>query len=349
MNALELCGVTKRFDRVTAVDRVSLDVRPGEFCVLLGPSGCGKSTLLRLIAGLEAVTEGEIVIGGEHVTDREPKARDVAMVFQHYALYPHLTVYDNLAFPLRARRRPRREIDARVREVAALLQIEVLLDRHPRALSGGQRQRVAIGRAIVRRPKLFLFDEPLSNLDAQLRLAMRAELARLHRRLGTTVIYVTHDQTEAMTLGTRIALMNAGRVEQIGTPEELYDRPATAFAAAFIGNPSMNLIDGRIERSRFTGRGVSAPVDGSDGPATLGVRPEALQIAPDGAWEGTVDLVEQLGAETWLHVRCGDALLVARVAGRSPFRPQQPVRLSPLTLHLFDPAGHRRGHTPASG
>jgi sn-glycerol 3-phosphate transport system ATP-binding protein len=345
MNALELRGVVKRFDRVTAVDRVSLDVRTGEFCVLLGPSGCGKSTLLRLIAGLEPVTEGEIIIGGERVTDREPKARDIAMVFQHYALYPHLTVYDNLAFPLRARRRPRHEIDEQVREVAALLQIDALLDRRPRALSGGQRQRVAIGRAIVRRPKLFLFDEPLSNLDAQLRLAMRAELARLHRRLGTTVIYVTHDQTEAMTLGTRIALMNAGRLEQIGTPEELYDRPATVFAAAFIGNPAMNLIDGRIDRGRFTGRGVAAPVDGPDGPVTLGVRPEELAIDPDGPWEGTVDLVEQLGAETLIHIKCGDALLVARVPGRSLFRPQQPVRLTPRVLHLFDPSGRRRDHT----
>jgi ABC-type sugar transport system ATPase subunit len=347
MNALELRGVVKRFDRMTAVDSVSLDVRPGEFCVLLGPSGCGKSTLLRLIAGLEVVTAGEILIGGERVTDLEPGERDVAMVFQQYALYPHLTVYNNLAFPLRARRMPRREIDARVREVAALLQIDALLDRRPRALSGGQRQRVAIGRSIVRRPKLFLFDEPLSNLDAQLRLTMRAELARLHRRLGTTVIYVTHDQTEAMTLGTRIALMNAGRIEQCGEPAALYDRPATVFAAAFVGNPAMNLIDGRIEGGRFVGRGMTAPVDGPDGPATLGIRPEALAIDPDGPWTGTVDLVEQLGAETLLHIRCGDALLVSRVAGRSPLGPQQPVRLTPRSLHLFDPSGRRRGELPA--
>jgi ABC-type sugar transport system ATPase subunit len=346
MNALELRGVVKRFDRVTAVDGVSLDVRPGEFCVLLGPSGCGKSTLLRLIAGLEAVTAGEIFIGGERVTDREPGERDVAMVFQQYALYPHLTVYDNLAFPLRARRMPRREIDGRVREIAALLQIEALLDRRPRALSGGQRQRVAIGRAIVRRPALFLFDEPLSNLDAQLRLAMRAELARLHRRLGTTVIYVTHDQTEAMTLGTRIALMNAGRLEQVGEPAALYDRPATVFAAAFVGNPAMNLIDGRIEDGCFTGRGVTMPVNGPDGPATLGVRPEALAVDPGGPWEGTVDLVEQLGAEAWLHVRCGEALLVVRVPGRPPLQPRQPVRLTPRILHLFDSSG-RRNQPPA--
>ena len=347
MNALELRGVVKRFDRMTAVDRVSLDVRPGEFCVLLGPSGCGKSTLLRLIAGLEVVTAGEILIGGVRVNDLEPGERDVAMVFQQYALYPHLTVYNNLAFPLRARRMPRREIDARVREVAALLQIDALLDRRPRALSGGQQQRVAIGRSIVRRPKLFLFDEPLSNLDAQLRLTMRAELARLHRRLGTTVIYVTHDQTEAMTLGTRIALMNAGRLEQIGTPEELYDRPATVFAAAFVGNPAMNLIDGRIEGSRFVGRGVTAPVAGPDGPVTLGIRPEALTIDPDGSWAGTVDLVEQLGAEAWLHVRCGEALLVVRVPGRPLLQPRQPVRLAPRALHLFDPDGKRRGEQPA--
>jgi ABC-type sugar transport system ATPase subunit len=346
MNALELRGVVKLFDRVTAVDGVSLDVRPGEFCVLLGPSGCGKSTLLRLIAGLEAVTAGEIFIGGERVTDREPGARDVAMVFQQYALYPHLTVYDNLAFPLRARRMPRREIDGRVREIAALLQIDALLDRRPRALSGGQRQRVAIGRAIVRRPALFLFDEPLSNLDAQLRLAMRAELARLHRRLGTTVIYVTHDQTEAMTLGTRIALINAGRLEQVGEPAALYDQPATVFAAAFVGNPAMNLIDGRIEDGRFTGRGVTAPVNGPDGPATLGVRPEALAVDPGGPWEGTVDLVEQLGAEAWLHVRCGEALLVVRVPGRPQFQPRQPVRLIPRTLHLFDGSGQRLGGRP---
>jgi ABC-type sugar transport system ATPase subunit len=346
MNALELRGVVKRFDRIAAVDGVSLSVDAGAFFVLLGPSGCGKSTLLRLIAGLERVTEGEILIGGERVTNREPGERDVAMVFQHYALYPHLTVYENLAFPLRVRRLPRAEIDGRVRETAALLKIDRWLSQKPRSLSGGQRQRVAIGRAIVRRPKLFLFDEPLSNLDAQLRLAMRAELARLHRHLGTTVVYVTHDQTEAMTLGTRIALMRAGRLEQAGPPQELYDRPQTTFAAGFIGNPAMNLIEGRIERGRFTGHGLTWPVNGPDGPATLGIRPESLQIDSEGTWEGTVDLVEHLGAEMLIHVRCGEALLVARLPGRTPAQPREPVRLTPRAWHLFDGSGRRRDETP---
>lgn len=342
MNALEIQGLGKRFGGVAALDNLSLQVAAGDFCVLLGPSGCGKSTLLRVIAGLEPATTGNVYIEGQRVTDLEPKDRDVAMVFQNYALYPHMTVYENLAFPLRVRREPREQIDHRVREAASLLRIENLLGRRPRELSGGQRQRVAIGRAIVRRPKLFLYDEPLSNLDAQLRLAMRVELARLHRHLGTTAIYVTHDQVEAMTLGTRIALMNTGRFEQIGTPSELYDHPVTRFVATFVGSPAMNMIEGRIDKGQFVGGGLLLSVTGRDGPVTLGLRPEDVEVVEGGAWDGVVDLVENLGAEILVYVRCGGVMLVLRVAGGRNMAPQQKVTLTPRRIHLYDPSGYRR-------
>ena len=343
MNALGIQGIKKRFGHILALDDVSLEISPGEFCVLLGPSGCGKSTLLRIIAGLEEMDAGEIIIGGHRVTGLEAKDRDIAMVFQSYALYPHLTVHENLAFPLRVRKVPKAQIDAQVREAARLLRIEDLLDRRPRQLSGGQRQRVAIGRAIVRRPRLFLFDEPLSNLDAQLRLAMRAELARLHRHLGTTIIYVTHDQVEAMTLGTQIVLMNAGQFEQVGSPTELYDRPRTRFAATFIGSPPMNLIEGKTKEGLFHGSGLLLEVAGPDGNDTLGVRPEDLEIVNGGPWRGTVDLVENLGSEALIYVRCGEVILVVRVPGRTKLTPQQNISLSPRRWHRFDSKGNRIG------
>jgi len=328
---LRLERVSKRFGKRAAVDEVSLELGRGEFCVLLGPSGCGKSTLLRLVAGLERATEGRIVIDGRDVTGVDPADRDVAMVFQNYALYPHMTVRENLAFPLVTRHVP--DPEARVRNAADLLRIGDLLDRLPRELSGGQRQRVAIGRAIVRQPKLFLFDEPLSNLDAQLRAETRVELARLHARLGATVIYVTHDQLEAMTLGTRVVLLREGRVEQVGTPDELYRRPRTPFAARFIGSPPMNLVEGEVRKGRFVGP-VEWPVEAPDGPAILGVRPEDVALGT-GPWEGTVEVVENLGAEAYVHVRMGRLLLTLR-AGREAAPPTgAPVKLEPQRVCVF--------------
>jgi multiple sugar transport system ATP-binding protein len=331
MTLLRLEGVGKRFGPSAAVEDVSLAVDRGEFCVFLGPSGCGKSTLLRLVAGLERPTTGRIVIDGRDVDGVDPAERDVAMVFQSYALYPHMTVRENLEFPLVTRRVPDRE--ARVREAADLLRIGDLLGRLPRELSGGQRQRVAIGRAIVRRPRLFLFDEPLSNLDAQLRAETRVELARLHRRLGATILYVTHDQVEAMTLGTRVVLLRDGRVEQEGPPDQLYRHPRTPFVARFIGTPPMNLLKGQIRGGLFRGA-VEWPVPGPDGPALIGVRPEDLRLG-EGPWEGAVDVVENLGAEAHVHVRVGDTLLTARVAPEAAPVPGARVRLAPRTVQVF--------------
>jgi ABC-type sugar transport system ATPase subunit len=321
----------KTFGRVVAVDGVSLEVAAGGFCVLLGPSGCGKSTLLRLVAGLEEPTSGTVAIDGRDVTRLEPGDRDVAMVFQNYALYPHMTVRENLLFPLEVRKVLDRE--ARIRDAADLLRIGDLLDRLPRELSGGQRQRVAIGRAIVRRPKLFLFDEPLSNLDAQLRGEMRIELARLHRQLGATILYVTHDQVEAMTLAAKIVLMNRGRVEQTGSPAELYHNPATVFAARFIGSPPMNLIEGEVRGGRFEGP-LAWDVGGPHGRATVGVRPEDLSLG-DGPWEGVVDLVEDLGAERYVHARVGSVMLVARVGREASIAVGQTISLRPRRVHSF--------------
>jgi sn-glycerol 3-phosphate transport system ATP-binding protein len=341
MNTLQIRGLEKRFGKSRAVDGISLEVASGEFFVLLGPSGCGKSTLLRLIAGLESPSTGEILINERPVTDLEPRERNVAMVFQNYALYPHMTVYKNLAFPLRARRANRGGIDQRVREVAQMLRIEELLERYPRELSGGQRQRVAIGRALVRRPTLFLFDEPLSNLDAQLRSAMRVELARLYRELGITIIYVTHDQVEAMTLGTRIALMNAGKFEQIGPPRELYETPGTRFVAWFIGSPAMNLLEGRVREGIFESGGLLLKIAAPEGSLTLGVRPEDLEITPAGPWNGRVDLVENLGSEMLVHVRCENTMLVVRTASPGRVSIGEEVSIRPRGIHLFDPTGRR--------
>src|SRR5437588_6682233 len=278
-------GVSKVFaGDVVAVDDVSLEIQGGEFLVLVGPSGCGKSTLLRMIAGLEEVTDGTISIGGRDVTDLPPRSRDIAMVFQSYALYPHMTVRENLGYGLRVRKTPKAEAGRRVEQVAELLGLAELLDRRPAALSGGQRQRVAMGRAIVREPEAFLMDEPLSNLDAKLRVSMRAQLASLHARLETTTIYVTHDQVEAMTLGQRVAVMRDGRIQQVDTPQALYTRPQNLFVAAFIGSPAMNLVEADVadDRVAFGGFHIHAPVPQADGRLIVGIRPEAFEDAAFG-------------------------------------------------------------------
>ncbi|EKP95132.1 ABC transporter ATP-binding protein [Thermaerobacter subterraneus] len=367
MAEVRLVDVTKRFGSTVAVDRVSLDIADGEFLVLVGPSGCGKSTLLRLIAGLEDVTEGQVYIGDRVVNDVPPKDRDVAMVFQNYALYPHMTVYDNMAFGLRMRKVPRDEIDRRVRQAAETLGLTNLLKRRPAQLSGGQRQRVALGRAIVRDPKVFLMDEPLSNLDAQLRVQMRTELARLHQRLGTTTIYVTHDQVEAMTLGDRIAVLRDGKLQQVATPQDIYARPANVFVASFIGSPPMNFIRGVVERIdgevRFAGGGLSCRLkgelaetagaclssgDGHRREVLLGVRPEHIHARPaeGSAVPGethlvaTAEVVEPLGAETFVYVTAGAASLTVRVDPRLAVRPgdRLALTLDAEHLHLFDAA-----------
>ncbi|EIM28466.1 ABC transporter ATP-binding protein [Microvirga lotononidis] len=312
-----LKNVQKSFGRVKVIHGVDLDVRDGEFVVFVGPSGCGKSTLLRLIAGLEDITAGELFIDGERVNDLVPARRGIAMVFQSYALYPHMNVYDNMAFGLELAKASKAQIDAKVREAARLLQIDTLLDRKPRQLSGGQRQRVAIGRAIVRDPKVFLFDEPLSNLDAALRVQTRIEIAKLHNDTRATMIYVTHDQVEAMTLADRIVVLNGGRIEQVGTPLDLYHRPANLFVAGFIGSPQMNFIECQVAGvgpdevlvSLPSGGTLSVPVS----PAavqpgeriTLGVRPDHVRVSPQGGLSGRVELVEELGENHLLYVDVG--------------------------------------------
>ena len=320
MAGLELKGVTKTYPGgVTAVRDASFDIADGEFIVLVGPSGCGKSTILRMIAGLETITEGEVTIGGDRVNGLEPGERDIAMVFQNYALYPHMSVYDNMAYGLRNQGTPKAEIETRIQRAAETLQLGEYLHRKPRQLSGGQRQRVAMGRAIVREPKVFLFDEPLSNLDAKLRTHMRGELKELHRRLGATFIFVTHDQVEAMSLADRIVIMSAGKIEQIGEPMDLYRAPASLFVAEFIGSPPMNL----IEIASPFGRAVAKAMGGvPDHAHVLGVRPEALVVDPSGPVRGRVVLMEALGAESVVHVEvllAGDAASPApRLALRAP-------------------------------
>jgi sn-glycerol 3-phosphate transport system ATP-binding protein len=300
-------GVGKVFTGgVVALDDLTLTIHDGEFMILVGPSGCGKSTALRLVAGLERPTSGRIGIGGKVVNDISPRDRDIAMVFQNYALYPHMTVERNLAFGLRQRKTPRGEVDRRVREMGEMLGLGELMDRRPGQLSGGQRQRVAMGRALVREPKAFLLDEPLSNLDAKLRVQMRSELKKLHRRMEITTIYVTHDQVEAMTLGDRIAVMNAGRLQQLGGPQDVYDRPANVFVAGFIGSPPMNLLRGSAIGGTVSAGGFSIEAAGiGDGPVTVGVRPEAFRIAesdaPGPCIEAEIDVVEPLGDEVLVH------------------------------------------------
>ncbi len=318
--AVAVQGLTKSFGKATVLQPTDLAIEGGEFVVIVGPSGCGKSTLLRLLAGLETPTAGRVSIGGRDVTGLEPAARGVAMVFQSYALYPHLTVAENIAFPLRMARRPKDEIAAKVAEVARLLELEPVLDRRPRALSGGQRQRVSIGRAIVREPAVLLLDEPLSNLDAGLRVRMRHELARLHQRLGATMIYVTHDQIEAMTLANRIVVMAHGRIEQVGAPLDLYRAPATIRVAEAIGSPAMNLLPVKIARADTTGAevilangepcdvAVRVPVADVGAVATLGVRPEHLVADAAGAFGGRVELFERLGPLSFAHLGEAGAL-----------------------------------------
>ena len=354
MADIVLKDVSKSYGTVKVLERVNMHIRSGEFIVFLGPSGCGKSTLLRMIAGLEAVNDGEIHIGDRRVDQLPPNQRGVAMVFQNYALYPHMTVRQNMSFGLENIGTDKGEIARRVDEAARMLEIGQLLDRRPAQLSGGQRQRVAIGRAIVREPQAFLLDEPLSNLDAGLRVRTRVELAQLHQRIGTTMIFVTHDQTEAMTLASRIVVMNNRRVEQIGSPMDVYSRPASRFVAAFVGSPSMNfvpvsaldVVDGRMVATAGGGR-VSTTIAASNAPAmaeglVLGIRPEALAVAEAGELRGTIALVERLGDRTLVHVTLTDGtLVIGEDVGKSLLEPGMEVQLSVdgAAAHLFDAQG----------
>ncbi|WP_138469401.1 sn-glycerol-3-phosphate import ATP-binding protein UgpC [Poseidonocella sp. HB161398] len=353
MGSISVSQVGKTYPGAAApsVSGVDLEIADGEFLVLVGPSGCGKSTLLRMIAGLETVTEGTISIGGREVNTVDPADRDIAMVFQNYALYPHMSVRDNLAYGLRNRRVPKPEIDARVAEAARMLELGRYLDRKPRALSGGQRQRVAMGRAIVREPAVFLFDEPLSNLDAKLRVQMRGEIKQLQARLGTTSVYVTHDQLEAMTLAHRLVVLNGGRVEQVGRPLELYHQPASAFVAGFIGSPAMNLLDADCLGGQVRlGPAVMQIPGVPDGPAILGIRPESLLPAyPGSAGAFALDIlyVEELGAQRLVHGQVGGQALVAALPSSVEIGPE--LWLSPAqgSLHVFDIATGRRIATQA--
>jgi multiple sugar transport system ATP-binding protein len=357
MARVALEKLCKAFGRVPAVKDASLVVQDKEFMVLVGPSGCGKSTTLRMIAGLEEITSGKILIGDRLVNDLPPRDRDIAMVFQNYALYPHMTVFNNMAFGLKMRKFARTEIKQRVREAAEILDIQDLLERKPRQLSGGQRQRVALGRAIVRHPQVFLFDEPLSNLDAQLRVQMRVELKRLHQRLQSTAIYVTHDQVEAMTLGDRVVVMKDGSIQQIGEPLEVYSHPRNKFVAGFIGSPAMNFLDASITEIegelcvQTTGFCARVPADLRPRLAsynahkiTLGIRPEDLHEAVSGdsgqvSFEAVVEVVEPLGSEILLDVRVGEQLLVARAESTCRARHHEKIQLActPERIHFFNP------------
>jgi sn-glycerol 3-phosphate transport system ATP-binding protein len=358
MAQVHLRGVRKSYDKLEVIHGIDMEIEDGEFVVIVGPSGCGKSTLLRMIAGLERITGGEIAIGDRVVNQLEPKDRDIAMVFQNYALYPHMSVYDNMAYGLRIRGMSKAEIESRVQRAGQILELSPLLQRRPRQLSGGQRQRVAMGRAIVREPAVFLFDEPLSNLDAKLRVQMRLEIKKLQHNLGTTSVYVTHDQVEAMTLADRLIVMNAGVAEQIGTPMEVYERPATTFVAGFIGSPAMNFLSARLAEG---GRSVEVGTDGARlqlpfavaaGPAgtpvTLGVRPEHL-LLDEQAGQGLsldVEMVEPLGADTLLHGRYGAARehVTVRLPGHVPAREGERLTFhtDPARLHLFAAEGGKR-------
>jgi len=357
MARVMLQELTKRFDKVVAVRQVNLEIQDKEFVVFVGPSGCGKTTTLRMIAGLEEATDGSILIGDRIVNDVPPKDRNIAMVFQNYALYPHMNVYKNMAFGLKLRRTPRPEIERRVREAARILGIEELLDRKPRQLSGGQRQRVAVGRAIVRQPEVFLFDEPLSNLDAKLRVQMRAELIKLHYQLEATMIYVTHDQVEAMTMGDRIVIMNNGEIQQVGAPMEVYDHPVNLFVAGFIGSPAMNLFEGtldiqnsdlsvdlgkfalRLPKSYMTPYGAHA-----NRRVVFGIRPENISDRTDPGENqlervaAKVDVVEPLGSEVMVELSAGNHTFVARLDPTTSARPMQemPVYFDMSRFHLFD-------------
>jgi multiple sugar transport system ATP-binding protein len=359
MASVTLDHVTKRFGEVTAVRDLNIEVKDKEFLVLVGPSGCGKSTTLRMIAGLEEITEGSVFIGDRLVNDVAPKDRDIAMVFQSYALYPHMSVYDNLAFGLKLRRTPKKEIERRVNDAAELLGLSDLLNRKPKQLSGGQRQRVALGRAIVREPKVFLMDEPLSNLDAKLRVQMRAELIRLHQRLQTTVIYVTHDQVEAMTMGTRIAVLRDGVLQQIDAPQVLYDHPTNMFVAGFIGSPSMNFVDAKLQGTPddmiINCGSFKVPVPANyrarlvnllDQECFFGIRPEDMyepkyappEVDQSARMRARVDVTEPLGAEIYLYLLAGEKQLIARVdpRTRADVGDEIEIVLDMAKMHIFD-------------
>ena len=371
MAGLSLRGIYKKYPGgFVAVTDVNLEIRDKEFIILVGPSGCGKSTTLRMIAGLEEISEGELYIGDRLVNDVAPKDRDIAMVFQNYALYPHMTVFDNMAFGLKLRKVPKDEIARKVEEAARILDLSHLLDRKPKAMSGGQRQRVALGRAIVRSPKVFLLDEPLSNLDAKLRAQMRTEISKLHKKLGTTFIYVTHDQTEAMTMGDRIVVMKDGFIQQVDSPQGLYEAPVNKFVAGFLGSPQMNFIDATLRKNEMqqyvvefgsedskSGRGQKFQIVVPESKAiseleryvnkeiVLGIRPENVHDEPayvnnatTGLAECNVEITEMMGAETYLYLLCGGVSMTARVSPRSTARPGDDIQvaLDPNKIHLFD-------------
>jgi sn-glycerol 3-phosphate transport system ATP-binding protein len=355
MATLTLRNVAKTYaNGVPVIHGISMDVKDGEFIVIVGPSGCGKSTLLRMVAGLETISSGDIMIDDRVVNEVEPAGRDIAMVFQNYALYPHMSVFDNMAYGLKIRRFSQADIEARVKIAADILELGKLLQRRPRELSGGQRQRVAMGRAIVREPKVFLFDEPLSNLDAKLRVQMRLEIQKLHQRLSTTSLYVTHDQVEAMTLAQRMIVMNGGIAEQIGTPEEVFERPASTFVAGFIGSPPMNLIPVDVDAQgnvQSGGKPValpagSVPASLRSTPAIMGIRPEHLQVAADGL-EATLEMVETLGSEQLVHARNASGPLVVRSDTRDAVAHGLPMG-SPIRFRVDDPT-HLHWFSAADG
>jgi len=357
MAGLTLRGVVKRYGAMEAVRGIDLDVADGQFVALVGPSGCGKTTTLRMIAGLEDISEGEIGIGGRVINHVAPKDRDIAMVFQSYALYPHMTVFDNMAFGLKLRGLARSEVRERVANAARILELGALLERRPKALSGGQRQRVAMGRAIVRNPQVFLFDEPLSNLDAKLRVQMRAEIKKIHQTVRTTTVYVTHDQIEAMTLADRVVVMNRGLIEQVGTPREVYGAPRTRFVAGFMGSPAMNFFEARLTRDgdglRLALPGdvtLPLPPEGArrygghvNRPMLFGLRPEHIHEGPDGAVLALVEVVEPMGAETEVVFRLGDHGFSARLGPDTALRPGHHVslRFDLAHMHLIDPVTDR--------
>ncbi len=342
MASVSIRNVLKTFGSTRVLHGVSAEVEDGEFVILVGPSGCGKSTLLRMIAGLENISGGEIAIGGRVVNNVAPKQRDIAMVFQNYALYPHMTVRENMAFSLKLAKSAQGDIDEHVGRAARILGLEPLLDRYPRQLSGGQRQRVAMGRAIVRDPQVFLFDEPLSNLDAKLRVQMRAEIKELHQRLATTTVYVTHDQIEAMTMADKIVVMNAGRIEQMGAPLDLYDRPVNRFVAGFIGSPAMNFLPGRIQDGAFQAGDAAWPLPNDAGrangaPVVYGIRPEHMLLSPGGI-PATIQVIEPTGSETHIIARVGEASIVCAFRERVGARPGETISVlpNPAMAHLFD-------------
>jgi multiple sugar transport system ATP-binding protein len=352
MAELTIQNVSKQFGATKVLHQISLDLADGEFLVLVGPSGCGKSTLMNIVAGLEEPSTGQVTLGARDITYLPPDERDVAMVFQSYALYPNMTVAQNIAFPLEMRKVPKADREAAVKKVAGMLQIDHLLDRKPRALSGGQRQRVAIGRALARSPSLFLFDEPLSNLDAKLRVDMRAELKKLHMRTGVTTIYVTHDQVEAMTLGTRIAVLKDGLIQQLATPMELYERPSNLFVAEFIGSPSINTADATVDASGtvvLNGVSTGVIIDAAHAgkPVIFGIRPEDLIVANDGAINATVTLLEPTGAESYILVDTAFGEFTLRMPGPGDFNlgDRMKLRFAPGKVHVFDKATQLRLNT----